>query len=120
MILVVDDDPVIRLLIEEYLTALGYTVTVAGTGQDFLQRFSSATPTLCVIDMQLPDATGIDLLRTVRADAINAQVPVLILSANSDAAALLKGAGLTYEGIISKPFEPREFAATVKKLLLPR
>lgn len=117
MILIVDDDPVIRLLVEEYLTALGHTVQSTETGAACLDILTRAQPQLCIIDMQLPDMTGIELLRAIRSMPAVASTPVLVLSANSDAGELLAAERLRYQGIVPKPFEPRQLAAAVERQL---
>jgi CheY-like chemotaxis protein len=117
MILVVDDDPVIRLLVEEYLTALGYEVCAVATRASFNQTLATKEPVLCLIDMQLDGATGIDLLRDLRERPFTRKIPVIFLSASPEVGALMDAAGIHADAVVQKPFEPRMLAAEVARLI---
>ena len=84
-ILIVEDDPVIRTFLADNLTADGYDLLVAGTIEDALHELEARRPDLAVVDLRLPDGSGLDLIRRVRsADGIGSRLdpslPLVVLS----------------------------------------
>jgi two-component system OmpR family response regulator len=112
LILVVDDEPMILDLLRTYLTGLGYRVAAASNGAEALGHVSVTRPDAVVLDLQLPDMSGAEILGRLR--AIDDSIPVLMLTANTDevvARGLLKAGALDY---ICKPvrLEVLEVAVT--------
>ncbi len=103
-VLVVDDDPVVRILVSEYLSSNGHQVSVSGDGQTCLLKLKEEQPDLVLLDLQMPDMDGIEVLSRIRNNPQTAQVPVLMLSANADTAKLAEINNLQLEGHILKPF----------------
>lgn len=103
-VLVVDDDPVVRILVSEYLSNNGHQVSVSGDGQTCLLKLKEEQPDLVLLDLQMPDMDGIEVLSRIRNNPQTAQVPVLMLSANADTAKLAEMNNLQLEGHILKPF----------------
>ncbi len=84
-LLIVEDDPLIRTFLADNLTADGYELLVAGTIEDALRELESRRPDLAVVDLRLPDGSGLDLIRRVRtADGIGSRLdptlPLVVLS----------------------------------------
>src|SRR5574341_525306 len=77
-LLVVDDDPYVREFLHDCLSPLGYTVTAAATGEEGLCRLREERPHLVLLDINLPDVNGLEVLR--RAQAIDPGVRVLMLT----------------------------------------
>ena len=113
-ILLVEDDEHIRIMVSAMLESAGYQVIEAQTCATALSLASSHVPDLIVLDLGLPDADGMTLLRSVRERSL---IPVIILSARSDetdkVAALDQGAN----DYITKPFGAAEFLARVRSVL---
>ncbi|MEJ0008307.1 MAG: EAL domain-containing protein [Steroidobacteraceae bacterium] len=83
-ILVVDDDTVFSLLASETLRQSGYAVRVAGTGREALALLAAQKPDLVLLDVELPDANGFDLCRSVRASAGGADIPIVMVTGHND------------------------------------
>ena len=90
-ILYCEDEPSIALLYRIGLEAAGYRVTIAGDGRSGVQAARDLHPDLILMDYHLPDSTGIDALRALRADAATAAIPVLLLS-NDDTPGVVREA----------------------------
>lgn len=103
-VLVVDDDPVVRILVSEYLSSNGHKVSVSADGQNCLLKLKEEQPDLVLLDMQMPDMNGIEVLSRIRNNPETAQIPVLMLSAESDITKLAEENNLKLEGHILKPF----------------
>lgn len=81
-VLVVEDDPSIRTLLTSALSAAGYTVTSAATGQEAMFQAGSRPPDLIVLDVMLPDTDGYRITRELRAQGV--YTPVLFLTARTE------------------------------------
>ena len=115
-ILVVDDDPVIRALLEDYFSAINYRVEVATGGVECLSRLEKLSPDVLVIDFQMPDMTGLELLKHIRQTTLKRSVPVILVSANSDMALLAAEGGARADAYLQKPFDLHEMRAVVERL----
>lgn len=116
-VLVVDDEREIRAVLRGYLEADGYIVTEAATGADALDRVSATdgtAPDVVLLDIQLPDLDGLDVLRTIRR---RSDVIVLLVTARAEEADALIGLSTGADDYIRKPFSPREVAARVRMIL---
>src|SRR5437764_12405657 len=85
-ILIVDDDASVRGGLSRLLRVSGFIVTCAAGGEAALARLAESTPDLVLLDLSMPQIDGFEVLRRIRADARTADVPVVMLSAMSDAA----------------------------------
>ena len=115
-ILVVDDDPVIGVLVNEYLTAYGHNIEVQTTGERCLESLEDHLPDLVILDMIMPDMTGVDVLRSIRGNATMAKLPVIMLSANNDADSLLGDYEFNADAYIEKPFDIRVILEAIEKV----
>ncbi len=116
-ILVIDDDPVIRVLLTDCLDSLNYSVTACDSGIKGLEQLSIEAPDLVLLDMQMPVMDGIEVLRNIRASQKYSQLPVIMLSANSEASDILLQAGLKVISVIAKPFEVQKVLETIQATL---
>jgi two-component system, OmpR family, phosphate regulon response regulator OmpR len=114
-ILVVDDDRRIRELLDQFLTANGYRVSVAANARDARQRMRGMVFDLVVLDVMMPGETGTSLAASLRAE--NNNVPVLMLSALAESADRIKGLSSGSDDYLVKPFEPEELLLRVRSLL---
>jgi DNA-binding response OmpR family regulator len=113
-ILVVEDDPTLRLVLQDNLRSEGYDVAVAADGVSGVRNTHSATPDLIVLDLTLPDCDGFELLPVLRQSG---QVPIIVLTARTQQAEKLKGLALGADDYITKPFDPEELLARVRAVL---
>lgn len=103
-ILVVDDEPALRMMVQEILTQAGYAVCLAGSCREALTQRAQVHPDAILLDVMLPDGDGFSLLGQLRQQG---DVPVLFLSARDEDEARLRGLGLGADDYITKPFWPR-------------
>ena len=100
-ILVVDDEPGLREMVQGILAGAGYTVRLAGTCAQALQQSRAKLPDGVLLDVMLPDGDGFALLGQLQDLA---DLPVLFLSARDEDADRLRGLGLGADDYITKPF----------------
>ena len=116
-LLLLEDDPAIARTVAYALERDGLTVTHSLLVRDARQQLQRARFDLLVLDVGLPDGSGLDLLRDVRNTAPTAALPVLMLSAHGEEIDRVLGLELGADDYLTKPFSPRELAARVKALL---
>ena len=113
-ILVVDDEPKIAEICQDYLKAAGYEVVTAMTGLDGLSAARREKPDLVVLDLMLPEMDGLDVCRTLRRES---DVPIIMLTARVEETDKLIGLEIGADDYITKPFSPRELVARVRVVL---
>jgi DNA-binding response OmpR family regulator len=114
-ILVVEDDPDLRVTLRQALTAAGYTVDTAPDGQAALSAVTSRSYALMVLDLGLPQMDGLDVLRRLRAGQNS--VPVLVLTARDGLEHRVLGLKLGADDYLAKPFELEELEARAAALI---
>jgi DNA-binding response OmpR family regulator len=114
LILVVDDEPKIVKLAQDYLAQAGFRVISALDGTTAVAMMRRDRPDLVVLDLNLPGMDGIDVCRTIRRDS---DVPIIMLTARDGEADRLIGLELGADDYITKPFSPRELVARVRAVL---
>ena len=113
-IVVVEDDMSVAELVTLYLKNAGYIVEHAPTGARARQLFDEVKPALVVLDLGLPDANGLDLLKELRA---RGDTPVVALTARAEDAQRITGLDAGMDDYMTKPFNPRELVSRVKAIL---
>ena len=114
-ILHVDDDPDIRLLMAGSLSEFGYTVVTAGTVVEAIQLAKEIPFSLCILDVRLPDGTGIELCQRLR--KLQPGVPIVYYSAYADDAAQKEALSLCGDAYLRKPISATELEQTIAGLL---
>lgn len=114
-ILVVDDDREIRTLLNRYLTEQGFRVHDAADGREGMRRIEEIPPDLIVLDVMLPDGSGLDLCRTL--SARRPPIPVILLTALKEDVDRIIGLELGADDYLGKPFNPRELTARIRAVL---
>ena len=110
---IIDDDPEILKLLEQYLTKNGFEVRAFTDGESFLKADESDF-SLIVLDIGLPGIDGLDVCKRVRQ---NSNIPIIMLTAASDDLDRILGLELGSDDYMGKPFNPRELLARIKALL---
>lgn len=113
-ILLVDDDAELGSLMTEFLKREGFTVECELEGQKGLERATSGTVDLVVLDVMLPGMDGFEILRRLRQ---RSKVPVIMLTARSEDVDRIIGLELGADDYLPKPFNPRELAARIRAIL---
>ena len=117
-ILVIEDEVHLQKLISFILEREGHKVASASNGQDGLNLLASGyTPDLVILDILMPGMDGLTVLKHIRADQKNKNVPVMLLTALAQENVVLQGTKLGVKEYIRKPFQPKELAARVAKHL---
>ena len=113
-VFVVDDEPQIAEILAAYLEREGFEVTAFGTVAAAMQGLTQSTPDLLILDVMLPDGSGLDVLRAAaRSDA---RIPTIMLTARSEEADRVVGLELGADDYVTKPFSAREVVARVRAL----
>lgn len=113
-ILVVDDDPALRELLIDYLSASGFVVDSASDGVQMRERMARAPPDAIVLDLMLPGEDGLSLARGLRKSG---DTPILMLSARGEEIDRVVGLEVGADDYLAKPFSPRELLARLRALL---
>ncbi|WP_338784096.1 response regulator transcription factor [Streptomyces sp. DG1A-41] len=113
-VLVVDDEPKIRMTVRGYLEADGFQVVEAADGPSGLQAVTRDRPDLVVLDVMLPGLDGFQVLRRIRETS---RVPVILLTARAEEVDRLIGFTTGSDDYVTKPFSPRELALRVRAVL---
>jgi two-component system alkaline phosphatase synthesis response regulator PhoP len=117
-ILVVDDEPQIVEVVQDYLKQAGYRVLTARDGQTALTLARHERPDLVVLDLMLPGGVdGLDVCRGLRQDPLLGDVPIIMLTARTEETDRLIGLELGADDYVTKPFSPREVVARVRAVL---
>jgi DNA-binding response OmpR family regulator len=117
-VLIADDEPSIRLLVQATIRADDINVVEASDGDEAWSQIQRHRPALVLLDVRMPGRTGLDILSAIRSDASLAGTKVIILTASAVAsdmsAALTAGA----DSYLTKPFSPRDLLSRLDEALL--
>ena len=113
-LLVVDDDPEIRELIEAYLVQQGFKVACAESGTEMFEKLGKARFDLIVLDLMLPGEHGLSLAGRVKREL---NTPIIIVSAAGEDVDRIVGLEVGADDYVSKPFNPRELLARIRAVL---
>ncbi len=116
-ILVVDDEPHIRRVLEAILGKEGFEVLVAVDGPQGLEELSTEEVDLVILDLMMPGANGLEILSKIRSDPLRENTPVIILTAkgqDTDREAALAGGANDF---LTKPFSPKKLIARIHEIL---
>lgn len=113
-ILVVDDDTRLRKLLQKFLMEHGYRVTLAASAHEARAHMDGLMFDLTVLDVMMPGESGLTLTQFLRG---RSEMPVLLLSARSEAAARIAGLEAGADDYLGKPFEPKELLLRIQALL---
>lgn len=116
-ILVIEDEADIAALIAYQLARAGYRVRTASKGRDALKAIESDLPDLIVLDLMLPEMSGIDILRILRERQETARTPVVIVTAKREEGDRIEGFELGADDYVVKPFSPKELVLRVRAVL---
>jgi two-component system response regulator RegX3 len=113
-ILIVEDEGSLADSVRYNLEREGFVVTVAPDGRSALERFRAEAPALVILDLMLPEISGLDLCRTIRAES---DVPIIMVTAKDSEADKVAGLELGADDYVTKPFSVRELVSRVRALL---
>jgi DNA-binding response OmpR family regulator len=113
-ILLIEDDPRLAKMVDDYLSGAGFRVTHAATAKAGLAEAAREAFDALVLDLMLPDMDGLDVCKQIRAKAAT---PILMLTARGDAMDRVVGLEMGADDYLPKPFEPRELLARLRAIL---
>lgn len=116
-ILVVDDDQTNAELLEAKLTALGYEVTIANTAEEGIAVDSRLRPHLILLDVVLPEMSGIEACRKLIENHKDRYVPIILVTGMHDVSAKISGLESGAYGYVTKPYDAQELLARVRSAL---
>ncbi|MFZ0999980.1 MAG: response regulator, partial [Candidatus Sulfotelmatobacter sp.] len=113
-ILVADDSPVYRKLVEQSLAPERYAVLFAKTGRQAMDLFVEHKPSLVITDWSMPDISGIELCQHIRRDHKELYAYVILLTGNTDKEEVIEGLAAGADDYLTKPFHAGELQARVR------
>jgi DNA-binding response OmpR family regulator len=113
IVLVADDEPVIRRLYVRVLEAAGYDVIEAADGEEALERVATSDVSLLLLDTSMPRLDGVDMIRRLRADEATARLPVVLVTGAGAEADRIRRLDLGANDYLIKPFSVAQLMATV-------
>lgn len=111
-ILIVDDEPIIRLTLAEILQIEGYKTEIAGNGAEALEAITRASPSLVLLDMNMPVLDGWGVARELR--RLEIDVPIVVMTAGTSAQVTAREIGAA--GYVAKPFDVTDLVAYIERL----
>ena len=116
-ILLVDDSPSVRQMLEDTLSEDGYVVYSAENGKEAIELLKVFTPNLVITDVSMPEMDGFALVRHLKDSPGEREIPVIMLTAATEEKDVVEGLGLGAADYIRKPFSPAELGLRVKNIL---
>jgi DNA-binding response OmpR family regulator len=113
-VLIAEDDAVLRRLLQNYLEKHGHEIVAARNGADAWERFQSEEFHLVITDWMMPEVTGIELLRRIRASDAPGYVYVLLLTSRSEKEDILEGMDAGADDFVTKPFDQDELRVRLR------
>jgi len=117
-VVVADDDPDIRqLVVLAVIRADGVVTAEAASGGAALDAIRRTRPDLAVLDVSMPEMSGLEVCRALRADPATSGITIMILSAAVHPAAIEDGLAAGADAYVQKPFSPKKLAAQIRQML---
>ena len=117
LVLIADDDEDILALVRATIERSGHEVMAVADGAAALSAMAERRPDLAVLDIAMPELDGLEVLRRLRADDETKDLPVILLTAQAQAADVERGFATGASAYVRKPFSPRDLATRVDDLL---
>ena len=111
-VLIVDDEEIMREVLETLLSSAGYRVDLAKTGEEGLEFYGRRAYDVVLLDVHMPDGSGIDFLRNLRKQSGTARLPVLVLTAEGEDR-ILREARRLGAALVTKPFSPTKLSQRI-------
>ncbi len=119
-ILVADDDPTTTMLMTAMLKSLQMTSWIARDGAEALRLARELRPDVMLLDLQMPEMDGFEVLSALRNDPVTRTLPIILLTASHAETDIARGFSLGADDFVTKPFHPLEMMARVRRLLRPQ
>lgn len=116
-ILIIEDDPSVRTLLEKSLSARGYQVSMVKDGLEGLTRLETERPDLILVDIMMPRLDGMTFVKAIKGDKARKSIPVIFLTAKNDPKSMIDGINVGARFYLTKPFQLDELIDKVQKAL---
>jgi len=116
-ILVVEDEPDVRRMVQLVMERAGHTVRLAADGESALADLAAHRPDVMLLDVSMPTLNGFEVLDRLKADPIMASLPVVMLTAKTDFESVSRGWKAGVANYLTKPFDPAELAQVITEVL---
>jgi DNA-binding response OmpR family regulator len=116
-ILVIEDDPSVRTLLEKSLSAKGYRILAADDGLAGLTSLEDTRPDLIIVDIMMPRLDGMTFVKAVKGNDRTRSIPVIFLTAKNDPKTMIEGINIGARFYVTKPFQMDELLSKVQKAL---
>jgi DNA-binding response OmpR family regulator len=116
-ILIADDEPNIVISLEFLMKKEGFDVAVAVDGEEALAKVASFAPDLILLDVMMPKKSGFEVCEALRADAANADLRIVMLTAKGRDTEVAKGLAIGADAYVTKPFSTKDLVIQVKSML---
>ncbi len=113
-VMVIEDDEAIRLVLRAFLEEEGHRVLEATTGEEGLVKVQDEQPDVVLVDLRLPGIHGFDVIRSLRAQS---QVPIIVVTAQTDSHDVVAGLEAGADDYVTKPFVTKELSARIRAQL---
>lgn len=116
-ILIIDDDPDIRDVINITLTEEGYTCIEAADGEEGLKAIQTKSPDIVLVDYKMPKMSGPEVCKKVKEDVLLRHLPIIMVTGKKEISDKIQGIDAGADDYIVKPFEPKELLAHIRMIL---
>ncbi len=116
-ILVVDDEPDVASLVCSNLKTAGFSTIIARDGAGALEQARKTNPALIILDVMLPEMSGMEVCKVLRRDTATAGIPIIMLTAKAEEIDRVVGLEIGADDYVTKPFSPRELVLRVQSVL---
>jgi CheY-like chemotaxis protein len=118
-VLVVDDDPIMHRVLYQYLERNGYEMISASNGREAIELAKRELPNLIVLDVRMPDMSGLAALRELKETETTKAIPVIVVTVNADRMTHIQSELSGSAAFLSKPFRAAELLSEVRRLAPP-
>jgi len=119
-VLVVDDDPMVHRVLGHYLERAGYQLSTAHTGRQAIELATRDMPRLIIMDVMLPEMSGLEALRELKDGDLTKEIPVIVLTSSAVRATELESTASGAAVFLTKPFTELELMTAVRRLVSER
>jgi DNA-binding response OmpR family regulator len=119
-VLVADDEPELNELIGSYVTLAGFSYLPVHTGRQAIEAVRTHRPAMVLLDLMMPDLSGFDVCEALKAAEESSGVPILVISAFTDAASRRRALESGAADFLTKPFDPDQLLDWLRKSAPPR
>lgn len=116
-ILVIEDDPSVRTLLDKSLSAKGYRIVAADDGLSGLTVLEESRPDLIIVDIMMPRLDGMTFVKAVKGNDRTRSIPIIFLTAKNDPKTMIEGINIGARFYVTKPFQMDELLSKVQKAL---